>query len=67
MVLRLVGGAGLHPLCHDEAYFGQIVNASRGCDIPPFQNLRDFDVWNTEGPPKGVNYNYRRAAMSFPS
>jgi ABC-type glycerol-3-phosphate transport system substrate-binding protein len=38
--------------------FEQIVNASRGYDIPPYENLRDFDVWKTEGPPKGVNYNY---------
>ena len=38
--------------------FQQIVDASRGYDIPPYENLREFDVWKTEGPPEGVNYHY---------
>ena len=41
-----------------EPAFRQIVDASKGYDIPPYENLRDFDVWKNEGPPKGVNYNY---------
>ncbi len=41
-----------------ESAFHQIVDASKGYDIPPYEKLRNFDVWKTEGPPKGVNYNY---------
>jgi ABC-type glycerol-3-phosphate transport system substrate-binding protein len=41
-----------------EPAFQRIVNASKGYDIPPYENLRDFDVWKTEAPPKGVIYNY---------
>jgi ABC-type glycerol-3-phosphate transport system substrate-binding protein len=36
----------------------QMVAASKGYDIPPYENLRDFNTWLEEGPPKGVNYNY---------
>ncbi|MCB4823407.1 ABC transporter substrate-binding protein [Roseicella aerolata] len=31
---------------------------SSGYDIPPFQSMSDFKVWETEGPPQGVVYNY---------
>jgi len=31
---------------------------SSGYDIPPFQSMSDFKVWETEGPPTGVVYNY---------
>jgi ABC-type glycerol-3-phosphate transport system substrate-binding protein len=41
-----------------EPAFKRIVNASRGYDIPPYENLRDYDIWKTEGPPVGVNYHY---------
>ena len=41
-----------------ESAFHQIVDASKGYDIPPYEKLRDFDIWKTEAPPKGVNYNY---------
>jgi ABC-type glycerol-3-phosphate transport system substrate-binding protein len=32
--------------------------ATSGFDIPPFQSMSDFQVWETEGPPKGFAYNY---------
>ncbi|MDJ0387908.1 extracellular solute-binding protein [Roseomonas sp. E05] len=35
-----------------------MVAASNGYDIPPFGSMTDFDTWETEGPPKGVVYNY---------
>ncbi|HWX50894.1 MAG TPA: extracellular solute-binding protein [Roseomonas sp.] len=35
-----------------------MVAASGGYDIPPFGSMTDFDTWETEGPPKGVVYNY---------
>lgn len=38
--------------------FQRIVDASKGYDIPPYEGLRDFDIWRTASPPKGVNYNY---------
>jgi ABC-type glycerol-3-phosphate transport system substrate-binding protein len=36
----------------------QTVAASKGYDIPPFANLRDFKTWEDEAPPKGTIYNY---------
>ena len=36
----------------------QLVAASHGYDIPPFEKLRDFKTWEEEGPPKGTLYNY---------
>lgn len=36
----------------------QMVAASNGYDIPPFDSMTDFETWQTEGPPKGVVYNY---------
>ena len=36
----------------------QTVAASKGYDIPPFANLRNFKTWAEEGPPKGSIYNY---------
>jgi ABC-type glycerol-3-phosphate transport system substrate-binding protein len=36
----------------------QLVAASQGYDIPPFDKLRDFKVWAEQGPPKGSIYNY---------
>jgi ABC-type glycerol-3-phosphate transport system substrate-binding protein len=32
--------------------------ASRGFDIPPFQSMLDFPIWQTEGPPAGTLFNY---------
>jgi len=29
-----------------------------GFDIPPFDSMLDFDIWNTAGPPVGTVYNY---------
>lgn len=29
-----------------------------GYDIPPFNSMLDFNVWDEEGPPKGTLYNY---------
>ncbi|MDO9711965.1 ABC transporter substrate-binding protein [Paracraurococcus lichenis] len=31
---------------------------TNGYDIPPFQSMSDFRVWETEGPPTGFAYNY---------
>ena len=36
----------------------QLVAASGGYDIPSFSGLRDFKIWEEEGPPKGTLYNY---------
>src|ERR1700731_481146 len=36
----------------------QLVAASHGYDIPPFEKLHDFKTWEQEGPPKGTLYNY---------
>ncbi len=35
-----------------------LTNASAGYDISPFNSMHDFNIWNTEGPPKGTIYNY---------
>jgi hypothetical protein len=40
----------------------KLVAASKGYDVPPYENLRDFDTWREEGPPKGVITITRRAA-----
>lgn len=29
-----------------------------GYDLPPFQSMTDFPIWNEVGPPKGTVYNY---------
>jgi len=36
----------------------QLVAASQGYDIPPYANMRDFKVWEEQGPPKGSIYSY---------
>ena len=36
----------------------QMANATHGYDIPPFQSMTDFDVWEKEAPPPGVFFNY---------
>ena len=36
----------------------KLVTASAGYDLPPFQNLTDFAVWQQQGPPPGTLYNY---------
>ena len=33
-------------------------NVVYGFDIPPFDSMLDFDVWNTAGPPAGTVFNY---------
>ena len=35
----------------------QLVTASTGFDLPVFENLSDFKIYEEEGPPKGTNYN----------
>ncbi|MDR3537475.1 MAG: extracellular solute-binding protein [Acetobacteraceae bacterium] len=35
-----------------------MANATHGYDIPPFQSMTDFDVWEREGPPAGLWFNY---------
>ena len=58
LLAEQIGGKGLRPLCDDRAGFPPDCHASKGYDIPPYENLRDFDVWKTQEPPKGVIYNY---------
>jgi len=36
----------------------QLVEASGGYDLPNFEKLLDFKVWETEAPPAGTLYNY---------
>jgi ABC-type glycerol-3-phosphate transport system substrate-binding protein len=36
----------------------QLVTASQGYDIPPYEKQRDFNVWAEQSPPKGTIYNY---------
>lgn len=36
----------------------QTASASNGYDIPPFPAMTDFPVWETQGPPTGIWYNY---------
>ena len=49
-----------------EPAFHQIVDASKGYDIPPYENLRNFDVWkNRRAATRGSTTTIRRAAMSF--
>ena len=50
---------------HDAQPIHDLINlyAQRGDMLPRtmgevYENLRDFDVWKTEAPPKGVIYNY---------
>ncbi len=33
-------------------------NVVEGYDVPPFQSMLDFKVWETAGPPTGTVYNY---------
>ena len=33
------------------------MNTSTGFDLPVFENLSDFKIYEEEGPPKGTNYN----------
>jgi ABC-type glycerol-3-phosphate transport system substrate-binding protein len=35
----------------------QLVTASTGFDLPVFEKLSDFKIYEEEGPPKGTNYN----------
>jgi ABC-type glycerol-3-phosphate transport system substrate-binding protein len=35
-----------------------LVTASRGYDVPLYEQFRDFKVWDEEGPPKGTLHNY---------
>jgi ABC-type glycerol-3-phosphate transport system substrate-binding protein len=37
---------------------GQLVEASKGYDIPPYEKMHDFPTWSEVGPPKGTIYNY---------
>jgi ABC-type glycerol-3-phosphate transport system substrate-binding protein len=37
---------------------GQLVEASKGYDIPPYDKMHDFPTWAEIGPPKGTIYNY---------
>ena len=36
----------------------KIVNASGGYDVPSFDSMRSFKVWEEVGPPKGTVYHY---------
>ena len=45
----------------------RLVTASVGFDIPPYAKWMDFKIWDTEGPPKGTNYNYPPRNDAIPS
>jgi ABC-type glycerol-3-phosphate transport system substrate-binding protein len=45
----------------------QLVAASQGYDIPPFEKLRDFKTWAEQGPPAGTIYNYPPRGDAVPS
>ena len=45
----------------------KLVTASVGFDIPPYAKWMDFKIWEEEGPPKGVNYNYPPRKDAIPS
>ena len=36
----------------------KLVNASIGYDIPSFESMRNFKIWEEVGPPKGAVYHY---------
>ena len=36
----------------------KIVNASIGYDVPSFESMRNFKIWEEVNPPKGVVYHY---------
>src|ERR1700674_3745774 len=36
----------------------KLVTANAGFDIPPFDGMMDFKVWEEVEPPKGTVYNY---------
>ncbi|MBV8091667.1 MAG: extracellular solute-binding protein [Acetobacteraceae bacterium] len=36
----------------------ELCTASHGYDIPPFESMTDFKVWEEEAPPKGTLFNY---------
>jgi ABC-type glycerol-3-phosphate transport system substrate-binding protein len=36
----------------------KLVNASIGYDIPSFESMRNFAIWEQVGPPKGTVYHY---------
>ncbi len=44
-----------------------LVTASEGDDIPPYERLRDFKVWEQNEPPKGTMYNYPPRGDVIPS
>lgn len=35
-----------------------MTSVTSGYDIPPFESMSDFRVWETEGPPAGTVFNY---------
>ena len=53
-----VGGEVAAEIPLGPAERGAAVDGDRGYDIPPFQSMSDFKVWETEGPPTGFAYNY---------
>jgi ABC-type glycerol-3-phosphate transport system substrate-binding protein len=37
---------------------GKLLQSSQGFDVPPFEKLNDFKVWEEAAPPKGTLYNF---------
>jgi hypothetical protein len=33
-------------------------NVTKGFDLPPFESMLDFNIWQTAEPPKGTLWNY---------
>ena len=44
--------------CRERSSVETLINASRGYDVPVYENFRDFTIWAEEGPPKGTLFNY---------
>jgi len=53
-------GAAKSLLAHlnHRANVERLVNASGGYDIPSFESMRNFKVWDEVAPPKGTVYHY---------
>jgi len=53
-------GAAKALLAHlnERSNVEKIVNASGGYDIPSFQSMRNFKIWEEVAPPKGTVYHY---------
>jgi ABC-type glycerol-3-phosphate transport system substrate-binding protein len=49
---------GLIEFLSERASAERQATATEGYDIPPFQSMSDFRIWETAGPPTGFAFNY---------